>query len=133
MRPAWTSPQRLAPARAFTVVEILATLTLATIILPAVVHGILLCLATAEHARQQVQAAALAQSKLAEIVATGDLSDAEMSGDFGDSASGYTWAAEVSQWDDPRLVQLDVSVMWTLRGRQRHVTLSTLVYTGSSL
>jgi len=115
----------------FTIVEVLATLTLAAIILPVAVNGILLCLATAGHARQQARAASLAQSTLAELVATGELYDAEMSGNFGEELPGYTWAARVSEWEDPRLVQVDVSVMWTRYGQQRHVTLSTLVYTGS--
>ena len=60
-------PQRipLTPTRdgkAFTIIEVLATLTLAAIVLPAAVNGILLCLATAGHARDQAQGASLAQS-----------------------------------------------------------------------
>jgi prepilin-type N-terminal cleavage/methylation domain-containing protein len=48
----------------FTLVEILATLTLAAIVLPPVVQGISLSLATSIRARQQAQAASLAQCKL---------------------------------------------------------------------
>ena len=119
------------PGRAFTIIEVLATLTLASIILPVAVRGILLCLATASYAGQQVQAASLAQSKLAEIVATGELSDAETHGDFGEELPAYTWSAYVSEWeDDSRLTQLDVSVTWTRRQKQHEVSLSTLVYAG---
>jgi len=64
-------------------------------------------------------------------VITGELYDAEMTGDFGEDLPEYTWAAQVNEWDDPRLVQLDVSVVWVRHGQERHVTLSTLVYTGS--
>ena len=131
MRPVGTSERRVGRRRAFTIVEVLATLTLAAIILPVAMHGILLCLATASNARQQAQAASLAQSKLAELVATGELYDAEMSGDFGEDLPEYTWAAQVNEWEDPRLVQVDVSVIWIRRGQERYVTLSTLVYTGS--
>jgi type II secretory pathway pseudopilin PulG len=130
MRPARTSAGRGRRQRAFTVLEVLATLTLAAIILPSAVQGILLCLATAAHARQQAQAASLAQSKLAEIVASGELYDAEMAGDFGEDLPDYTWAAQVNEWEDPRLVQVDVAVMWTRRGQQHYVVLSTLAYTG---
>jgi hypothetical protein len=112
------------------VVEVLATLALAGIVLPAVVHGILLCLGTAGYARQQAQAASLAQSKLAEIVAAGELYDAETTGDFGEDLPEYRWTAELNEWEDSRLVQVDVAVTWIRRGRQRQVTLSTLVYTG---
>jgi type II secretory pathway pseudopilin PulG len=132
MRPVGTFEGRVGRRRAFTIVEVLATLTLAAIILPVAVHGILLCLATASNARQQAQAASLAQSKLAELVATGELYDAEMSGDFGEDLPEYTWAAQVNEWEeDSRLVQVDVAVLWTRRGQQRHVALSTLVYMGS--
>jgi len=119
-------------ARAFTIVEVLATLMLAAIVLPAAVRGISLCLRTAGYASDQARAASLAGSKLAELVATGDLSEAEMEGDFEDMAPGYTWQAEVSDWeDDDRLTRVDVTVFWVRRGQQRQVTLTTLAYTGS--
>ena len=123
---------RPAPRRGgFTIIEVLATLTLAAIVLPPTVHGILLCLATASHAQQHAQAASLAQGKLAEIVATGELYDAEMTGDFGKDLPEYTWAAQIGEWEDPRLLQVDVAVVWTRRGQERYVELSTLVYMGS--
>ena len=114
--------------RAFTIVEVLATLTLTAIVLPPVVHGILLCLAAAEHAGQQARAASLAQGVLAEIVTARDFQNAQMTGDFGQDVPEYTWAAHVGDWQDQRLAQLDVSVMWTRRGREYSVTLSTLVH-----
>jgi len=126
-----TFRQPAGAARAFTIVEVLATLTLAAIVLPAAVRGIGLCLRTAGHAAQQAQAASLAQSKLAELVATGEVSDAEMEGDFGDLLPGYTWTAEVSEWEDERLAQLDVTVTWVRREQEYHVVLTTLVYVGS--
>lgn len=132
MRPRWTSRRRPHRGRGFTIVEVLATLTLAAIVLPPVMDGVLACLATAAHAKDQARAASLAQSKLAELVATGELYDAEMAGDFGEDLPQYTWRAEVGNWDDPRLSQLDVSVVWTRRGREHNVTLSTLVYAGST-
>jgi len=131
MRPPRTSPGRARRNRAFTIIEVLATLTLAAIVLPPAIHGILLCLATAGHAAQHAQAASLAQSKLAELVVTGELYDAEMNGDFGEDLPEYTWAAQVNEWEDPRLVQLDVAVVWIRRGQERQVVLSTLVYMGS--
>ena len=131
MRPPRTSRPPAGAARAFTIVEVLATLMLAGIVLPPAVRGIGLCLRTAGFAAQQAQAAALAQTKLDELVATGELFDAEMEGDFGDDLPGFTWTAEVSDWEDERLVQLDVTVAWIRRGRQRTVTLTTLVYNGS--
>ena len=125
-----TSRPKRRDAGGFTIIEVLATLTLAGIVLPSAMNGLMLCLATAAHTRQHVQAASLAQSKLAELVATGQVHDANLSGDFGLERPEYRWLAELNDWEDDRLRQLDVSVTWTRRGRDRHVTLTTLVYTG---
>lgn len=117
-------------ASAFTIIEVLATLVLTAIVLPAVVAGISLSLATAGYARQRTEAAWLAQSKLAELVAAGELHDSQLSGDFGPDWPAYRWSAQVNQWEDDKLLQLDVSVSWTRRSRERSVTLTTLVYEG---
>ncbi len=126
-----TSPPARGAGRGFTVIEVLATLALAGIVLPVATRGILLCLATAAHTESHATAVALAQTKLDELVATGQWYDQEMQGDFGEESPAYTWAAIVADWEDPRLVQLDVAVMWTRRGQDREVVLSTLIYTGS--
>ena len=130
MRAQPISRRRVRRGRAFTIVEVLATMTLAAIVLPPAVHGVMLCLATVEHAKDQARAASLAQSKLAEILTNEDYYDAETTGDFGENLREYTWAARVGNWQDDRLAQVDVSVIWTRRGLQHDVTLSTLVYVG---
>jgi len=132
MRPR-TSRRRGRREGAFTIVEVLATLALAAIVLPAVVHGVLLCLSVAGYAHDQAQAAALAQSKLADLLTNNETSDAEATGDFGEDYPGYAWTARVDDWTDDRLVQVDVAVTWTRRGQSREVVLSTLVYTGQPL
>jgi hypothetical protein len=113
-------------------VELLATLALAGIVLPVAVHGIVLCLAAGQHAREQAEAAALARSKMDELVVTGDLVESEMSGDFGDQWPAYEWLALVREWEDAKMSELDVYVTWTRRGREYYVLLSTLVYTGTA-
>ena len=112
--------------------EVLATLALAAIVLPPVVHGILLCLSMAGHARDQARAASLAQSKLDELVVSREVYESEMEGDFGEDLPGFTWTAQVNDWDDSGLVEVNVSVVWERRDRSYDVTLSTLVYMGQS-
>ena len=126
-----TSRPRGRHSAGFTIVEVLATLTLAAIALPPTVDGILLCLASTGFARDHARAASLAQSKLAELVATGDIYDAEMEGDFGEDWPEYTWIAQSDTWDqDDRLRQVDLAVLWTRRATDHSVTVTTLVYTG---
>jgi prepilin-type N-terminal cleavage/methylation domain-containing protein len=116
--------------RAFTLVEILATLVLAAIILPVAMSGISLALSVADESRWQTEGAALAQNKMAEIMACSLWSNSSLSGDFSPDQPEYRWAALVHDWQGTRIRQLDVEVSWNSRGQDRHVVLSTLVYTG---
>jgi len=134
MRRTPAEPGRLVRVRprGFTLVEILATLALVGILLPAVTGGLSLCLSMAGQARQQAQAASLAHGKLSEVVATAQLQSASMKGDFGTDWPDYRWAANLSDWDGATLRQLDVTVSWRHAGKDRGVTMTTLVYTGGS-
>jgi len=116
-------------ARAFTLVEVLAALTLAAVILPVAMRGISLATAAASDARRQMEAASLAESKLTELRVSGDWQGSELSGDFGTDWPDYRWIADVAEWEDTTVQQLSVSVSWTARSTTRSVTLTTLVYT----
>jgi prepilin-type N-terminal cleavage/methylation domain-containing protein len=119
--------------RAFTLIEILATLALVAIILPVVMAGISLALSTADNSRHQTEAARLAQTKMAELIAAADFQTLEQSGDFAPDLPDYHWNAILSDYDAALgLKELDVEVYWNSRNRDRSVTLSTLVYTGGS-
>lgn len=119
--------RRFKRSAAFTLVEVLATLVLAAIILPVAMRGISMATAAAGETKRRSEAAALADAKLAELVVTGDWQGSEMSGEFLDDRSGYRWSAEVSDWEDPTVRQLAVSVEWSARGSRREVTVVTLV------
>jgi len=117
---------------AFTLVEVLATLMMVAIILPVAMSGISLALKVADESKRQTEAAALAQAKMAEIVAAELWRTASLAGDFSPERPEYRWSSQVSNWQGTRLQQLDVQVMWNYRGKDRRVTLTTLVYTGNS-
>jgi type II secretion system protein I len=115
----------------FTLPEVLATLLLVAIVLPAVMQAISLATAAAGTARQRSEASALAESKLNELTATNQWQSGGLSGDFGEQWPGYTWQAEVQSWVEPSARELHVHVTWHARGRDYDVTLSTLVYTAA--
>jgi prepilin-type N-terminal cleavage/methylation domain-containing protein len=125
-------PRAAHDRRAFTLVEILATLVLVAIILPVAMSGLSLALKVADESNHQTEAAALAQAKLAEIVACELWHTTSLAGDFSPERPEYRWSAQVSNWQGTRLQQLDVQVLWNYRGQDRRVTLTTLVYTGNS-
>ena len=120
-------------SHAFTFLEILATLSLISVVLPTVMTGISMSLSAAKLAKDQSQASSLAYSKMTELIVTNEWQNSEMSGDFGDEMPGYNWSAKVTQWEGTMLEQLDVTVVWSHRSRERSVTLSTLVSTGASI
>jgi hypothetical protein len=87
-----------------------------------------ICTRLAGQSRREIEAVSLASTKLAELVASKDWETGGKSGDFGTDWPGYQWNAEVSNWTESTVRQLDVEVLWTSQGLQRQVTLSTLVY-----
>jgi prepilin-type N-terminal cleavage/methylation domain-containing protein len=118
--------------RGFTLVEILATLALVAIILPVAMSGISLALGVADQGRRQTEAASLAQTKMAEIIASQQWQTSSLAGDFAPDLPEYRWVAQFTDWQGTTLKQLDVQVLWSQGGTDRAVALSTLVYTGSS-
>ncbi len=127
------------PARAgkgFTLIEVLATLMLMAIVLPAVMRGATLATAAASTARRRTEAAGLAEAKLGELVAAQQFQGNSLSGDFGADWPDYKWEASVQSWSRNASVtglqQVDVRVLWTARGRPESIVLSTLAYTGST-
>ncbi|HNS31487.1 MAG TPA: hypothetical protein PKN36_00730 [bacterium] len=119
-----------AGSKGFTFVEVLATLTFAAIVLPAVMRGISLASAAASESRRRTEASILAHNKMSELISEGIIDFASVSGDFAPEYEGYKWEAELSSWEGEALSQLVVEVLWKSRNREKSVSLSTLVYTG---
>ena len=120
--------------RAFTLAEVLATLVLVGLVLPAVMKGISLALAASDDARRRIQAVGLAENKLAELTAdvtTTQTSTSGGGGEFGDEAPGYQWESSATSVDT-NLTELRVRVTWTARGRERQVDLSTYAYVSAT-
>ena len=114
--------------RGFTLIEALAALLLVAIVLPAALRGISAATHASSISRRRTEAAALASSKLNELVGTQQWQVGTMNGDFGDESPGYQWTATVQDWSEADLWQLDVSVTWGDRRPDQTVTLTTLIY-----
>jgi len=113
----------------FTFVELLATIVLISIVMPVVMRTIGLCTQVAGQSRRQVEAVCLAKTKLTELTAAQEWENGSNRGDFGNDWPGYEWTMTLATWaEDASVRQLDLTVSWRSAGRQRKVTLSTLVY-----
>lgn len=112
----------------FTLMEILAALVLIGVVLPAVMKGLSMASILASDCAHKYEALDLAQSKLAEVLMSGDWESGSDSGDFSPDHEGYQWKMETSDWTQADLKEVDVTVSWEQRGRPRQIELSTLVY-----
>ena len=118
--------------RGFTLVEVLATVTVLAIVMPVAMYGITLATRLAGLTRQRDVAVNLAQTKLYDLVVTGNWQNGPLSGDFTESPD-YSWRATTISWPEPNLpnahlTQLTVLVTWMAFGQVRNVSLSTLLY-----
>lgn len=133
-RPGTTSRRRAARRRGLTLVEVLATIVMVAIVLPAAMQGISTCATASNLARQRSEAAALAEAKLGELLATGEWQYGGLSGEFGEAWPEYRWEGSASSWSaDPTMVELAVRVTWVNRLQDRQVVLTTLTYQGQGL
>jgi general secretion pathway protein I len=142
------APRRSVSARrpkGFTLIEVLAALVLLAIVLPAAMRGVAAASSAASSAQKRTKAAALASSKLQEVLATGQYENGNTSGDFGADEGpeyqGFRWEAQLSAWNQAgfnaqdlgtqTLQQLDLKVTWRGRGGDQSLILSTLVYSNA--
>ena len=75
----------------------------------------------------KTRAAFLSQAKLEELKVSGSLGE-EMTGDFGEAVSGFTWTAQSKKLENTgnyNLTWLKVVVSWQARGSYRDFSLET--------
>lgn len=113
--------------RAVSLVEVLATLVLVGIVLPAAMHGSALSLRAAQHARHQQEAGLLAEARLNELLAMRDPADAaDVTAAIAGKWPEYELTTQTTAADFG-LSQVAVTVGWLERGRRRSLTLTTLI------
>ncbi|MBV8782114.1 MAG: prepilin-type N-terminal cleavage/methylation domain-containing protein [Phycisphaerae bacterium] len=123
---------RCTTSRGFTLIEVLATLLLMAIVIPAAMEGITLAVSASSSAQHRSEASGLAEEKLNELLATGDWQSGSLSGNFDGDFAGYHWVATVTPWDQDisgqNIQEIDLTVSWTTHNRTESVALSTLTY-----
>jgi prepilin-type N-terminal cleavage/methylation domain-containing protein len=113
----------------FTFIELLVTIALLGIIMPVAMRTIGICTRLGGESRRQMEAASLAKTKLSELIVTGDWENGNQQGAFArDDWADYKWSVTVTNWTDTSVRLVELTVTWLSMGRQRGVTLSTLMY-----
>lgn len=121
----------------FTFAEVLAAMLLAAIVLPVAIAGINSALQALHHSRMQAEGRILAAAKLNEVIVTGDWSEGDDTGDFGDTHPEWTWEVTVADWseDDSYTTEMSsvkVKVMRTVADEELSVELVTLAASSTS-
>jgi hypothetical protein len=93
--------------------------------------GISIAVGAAGSSRRSLEAAALAESKLAELGLSLLLTEGSQSGDFGSDHPGFRWTSVVMTREEG-LLEVTVIVTWDDRGLERALPMTTLVYGGTS-
>jgi type II secretion system protein I len=123
-----TSPSRPVRRRGVTLIETLAAIALVAIIAPILAQAWLVSMDSAARSRDQVVASVLAEGKLADMVAEGDVASADQSGTFGGDWPGFEWESSVHDWpEDNRFKQVDVTVTWNRRETDYKTVVTTIV------
>jgi prepilin-type N-terminal cleavage/methylation domain-containing protein len=112
--------------RGFTLVEVLATLVLIGIVVPVAMRAMSAAVDAAGEARSIQEASQLAESKLNEVLAAGDLQRRSTAGTF-EHRDRYAYEIDSSPADFG-CERLTVTVTWQRRGEERSLTMTTLLY-----
>ncbi len=112
---------------AFTLVEVLAAMTIMSIVFVVAMECFQLASRAGEYGQRAVAAARIGQSKLDELVATGQWRLATQSGLIQEGAREYRWQINIEPWTEGILSLITIHVSFPVQGREYEVRLSTLV------
>lgn len=112
--------------RGFTLVEALASLAFAGIVVPVLVKALLIANTSGVLAERQREAAMLASQKMNETVLLTDWRNGLGQGQY-QERPGWRWEVDSKTWEEDSLQVLTVTVYFSVQNHEQHVTLSTLV------
>jgi type II secretion system protein I len=112
----------------FTLAEVLAALLFMAIVIPVAMEGLRVASRAGVVSERKALAARLAESKLNELIVTGQWQSAATKGTIYEGLQSYTWQLQSAPWSEDgamRLVTVHVSV--PVQGQDYDVHVSTLV------
>lgn len=112
----------------FTLAEVLAALLFMAIVIPVAVQGLHVASRAGSVAERKAIGARLAETKLNELIVTGQWQSSAQKGTVQDGMRSYSWQLQTEPWVEDatmRLVTVHVSV--PVQGQDYDVAVSTLV------
>ena len=112
--------------RAFTLIEVLASLLLMAIVIPVAMQG----MSTASRAgilgQRKAAAMRVAERMLNELIVTGQMAQSTASGTVVDGDTAYPWAMQSEPWTEDSMTHVTVRVTFSMQGRDYDMSASTL-------
>jgi type II secretion system protein I len=117
----------------FTLIEVLVTLLLIGLVIPAIMHAITTAAVAGATARHRNDAAALASSQMTSLIlAVSQGQTPATSGQFDQDGFQYAWQATINPWNQDTtsmgIQDIDLTLKWTEGGHPQLMTLSSLAY-----
>jgi hypothetical protein len=109
--------------------EVLVAILILAVTLPSLVRAYTLAADVASFARQRTEAAAIGQSALNRLLATGEWQTGTPAEEEQPGPTVYHWRTELADWEESGVQQLTVFVQWQHAGKDVEIRLDTLVYT----
>lgn len=112
----------------FTLAEVLAALLFMAIVIPVAMQGLLIASRAGVVSERKGVAMRLAESKLNELVVTGEWQSTAQDGTLQEGFRSYAWRVEAEPWSEDGVMRLlTVHVTVPVEGRDYDVHVSTLV------
>lgn len=115
----------------FTLIEVLITMMLMALILPAAMKGASIAMAAASSARHRTEAATLATAKLNELLTLNEWNASQQGNFASQQHPEYNWSTQ-SASRDYGIYDVALTVTWKEAGVERKYVLSTLMYDATS-
>lgn len=113
--------------RAFTLIEVLASLLLMAIIIPVAMEGMSVASRAGILGQRKAAAMRVAERVLNELIVQNETQHGSSSGNTLDGDTNYPWTMRSETWSEDAMIQLTVTVTFTVQGNAYEVSASTLL------
>ncbi len=120
-------PERRSVRRAFTLVEVLASLMLIALVVPVAMEAMAVASRAGELGQRKAAAVRVGERVLGELLLEGQLAAGASSGVAQEGPFEYPWSARVENWPEDALQQVTVTVTFSVRGTAQEIALATLL------
>ncbi|MFZ9746925.1 MAG: type II secretion system protein [Opitutaceae bacterium] len=121
------APERRSARRAFTLVEVLASLMLIALVVPVAMEAMAVASRAGELGRRKAAAVRVGERVLGELLAEGQLTTGATSGVAQEGPFEYPWSVRLENWPEDALQQVTVTVTFSVRGAPQEIALATLL------